>query len=428
MATANPQVVLRMGSHAEKEYLEKTVKFFNGLIIGANLIEATPGATASLLVKSGGKKLGMPFYVDPMTYAYGTYTDDRGKARADLDWIKSDQKTKKGLVRDFKRSYKKIAQEIGGPIAGAVARGSAITPTDLADDAIASAFCKSVADYQMQRLPRVFQEDAEYARYADDLPTPAVVFAPYFHTERTNARTWLALNLRLAGLAVRLGLGVPVHAVVWADADSLDVPEFTESLATELPKTGVNGVWFWFSRFDEHDAPAPRLRAFRALVEAITGAGLRTCNMHGSYFSLALSKYGLSGISHGIGYGEQKDVMPVIGQSTPTVRYYLPDLHKRVGVPQVQRCFNSLGITTPADFHTKICGCVVCKGVVNKSIDDFAAFGDTHYSTPLSKRSAQTPAAAKRCRFHFLLNRVRERDATAVTDIATILANWKSVV
>ena len=137
---------------------------------------------------------------------------------------------------------------------------------------------------------------------------------------------------------------------------------------------------------------------------------MKVFNLHGGFFSMVLSHFGLSGVSHGIGYGEQKDVVPIIGQSIPTVRYYLPDLYKRVGVPKVERCFHALGINTPADFHEQVCDCVVCKGVVSQSIASFSAFGEMHYSRPQSKRLAQTPAAAKRCRFHFLLNRIRERD------------------
>jgi hypothetical protein len=53
---------------------------------------------------------------------------------------------------------------------------------------------------------------------------------------------------------------------------------------------------------------------------------------------------------------------------------------------------------------------VVCRGVIASSLSNFREFGERHYSTPLSKRAAQTPAAAKRCRFHFLLCRLRERD------------------
>lgn len=143
--------------------------------------------------------------------------------------------------------------------------------------------------------------------------------------------------------------------------------------------------------------------------------------MHGGYFSVALCTQGLAGTSHGIGYGEQKDVVPVIGQSTPMVRYYLPALHRRLGVPDIERCFDDLGIEAPADFHTKVCDCVVCKGVVQKSVEDFSAFGDMHYSRRESTRKAQTPAAAKRCRMHFLLCRVRERDRVKVDGLNGVL-------
>ena len=46
MASAEPSVILRLGSHAEKDYFLKTVEYWDGLIVGANLLEAAPGATA----------------------------------------------------------------------------------------------------------------------------------------------------------------------------------------------------------------------------------------------------------------------------------------------------------------------------------------------------------------------------------------------
>ena len=87
-------VILRLGSHSEKEYVEKTIKQFDGVMVGANLLQATPGATATLLFKLN-KQAGRPYYVDPMTYAFGSYLDpDTGRVRSDLDWIKSDKKVK----------------------------------------------------------------------------------------------------------------------------------------------------------------------------------------------------------------------------------------------------------------------------------------------------------------------------------------------
>jgi len=105
----------------------------------------------------------------------------------------------------------------------------------------------------------------------------------------------------------------------------------------------------------------------------------------------------------------------------------LPDFHKRLGVPAIQRCFDGLKIKTPDDFHVKICDCVVCKGVVSKDLAEFSLFGSMAYSTPMSKRLAQTPAAAKRCRFHFLMNRIRERDELKEKNIARIVAELDAV-
>src|ERR1017187_4427825 len=106
-------------------------------MVGANLLQATPGATASLLFKLN-KQAERPYYVDPMTYAFGTYIDpDTGRVRSDLDWIKSDQKIKgqKGKFRrDFKSSYRKLAETFGVPFSNAVDRSKAIEPVDFRSD------------------------------------------------------------------------------------------------------------------------------------------------------------------------------------------------------------------------------------------------------------------------------------------------------
>ena len=49
-------------------------------------------APASLLVKLCNEAKGVPYVIDPMTYAFGSYVDpETGQSRTDLDWIKSDQ-------------------------------------------------------------------------------------------------------------------------------------------------------------------------------------------------------------------------------------------------------------------------------------------------------------------------------------------------
>jgi hypothetical protein len=42
--TPPSEVFLRLGSHSEKQYVIKTFRLFHGVLVGANLLESTPGA------------------------------------------------------------------------------------------------------------------------------------------------------------------------------------------------------------------------------------------------------------------------------------------------------------------------------------------------------------------------------------------------
>ena len=102
MAVVRPEIIIRLGSHSEKEYVKTTGRLLDGIIVGANLFEATPGATASLLSKCAGAKMKLRYFIDPMTYAFGSYVDPTTRAlRSDLDWIKSEKKRNKKKERTF---------------------------------------------------------------------------------------------------------------------------------------------------------------------------------------------------------------------------------------------------------------------------------------------------------------------------------------
>jgi len=424
MASKSPEVIIRFGSHAEKEYVLKLAPFLDGLIVGANLLQATPGATASLFVKIGAKDTKL--YIDPMTYAYGAYRDTgTGMMRTDLDWIKSEQIRKdadgnKQTVRDFKSSYRTLAEMIGSPLDLAITSNQAVSPISFLGETEQVDFCRNVSEYQLNRIGQVFQDDPELSRFLSSMPQPAVVFAPYFYIEPSHSEDWLVLNLQLMQRTSGLGIDKPVHGILCADKDQLQNDNLRTHLLDTLPSTGVAGLWLWFSGFFEDTASQAMLHEYRKIVEGLSNI-VEVYAMHGGFFSLALSKYGMRGISHGVGYGEQKSVIPVIGQSMPTVRYYFPPLAKRLGVPDIELALDAIGIKTPEDFHEKVCDCAVCRGVISDSLDEFSSFGDTHFSRPDSKRAAQTPAAAKRCRFHFLLRRLQERDYLRQASIENVV-------
>jgi len=423
MNTNAPSVLLRLGSHAEKDYFLKTAGRFDGLVLGANLLESTAGATASLVCRlcSNGKG-GIPYFVDPMTYAFGTYFDPEvGSKRADLDWIKSDQK-KAG--RQFKRSYRNLASELGSPFGNAIGRNRAVQPEEM----IQTGAVAGVLEYQATRITRTMEKDPELREFIGLVPPPAALLTPYFYQEPSSPSFDLDCSLELIRLSLEYKSNIPIHAVICGDIRHLSNNAYLDKLIRGLKQLNPPGVWLWFSKFDEYKATVAELSGFRDLVRALRGLGTLV-NMHGSFLSLALWRSGLTGLMHGVGYGEQKDVVPVIGQSTPWVSFYLPPCRSRLSVPNIQRCFRTLGIRTPADFHSEICDCVICKGVLRGDIENFKDFGDTYYSSSESKKLSQTPAAAKRCRYHFLLVRLAERDFVSTRteqEIAASLNNAHS--
>jgi hypothetical protein len=452
MAAVTPKLIVRLGSHAEKEYIEKTLNHLDGLILGANLMEATPGATSSLILKCATRwPRPLPVYIDPMTYAYGAYRDRQtGITRTDLDWIKSEQNVKldprsrprrrkpeEKLEQEgrFKRSYRKLAAKYEGLFKAALEHERSISLADFTDPGVSRVTAEKIIEYQLTRAREEFSSDPDFTILAEAIRPPEAVFAPYFYMEPNDPRRWLSVNARLAADAVAVSGGRhPVHAILCVDQAFLLDQDLVRAFGTEVPATGVAGVWLWFSKFREDGSEPDAVRkliALRRLVETLA-AKTEVYALHGGFFSIALSRVGLAGVSHGIGYGEQKDVMPIIGQSTPTVRYYLRPLRTREGALEVERSFTDLGVNTPADFLRKVCDCAICAHVVGEGLANFAVrFGEKHYSTPQSLRQAQTPEAAKLCRFHFLLSRFKERDwvKTATLDqirdtLAIAKADW----
>lgn len=450
MSVVTPKVVLRIGSHAEKEYFEKLSSQLDAIMFGGNLLEITPTATASLLAllrEKRGIKGAIPYYLDPITYCFGAYIDpETGQKRSDLHAIKSERinrKTKSKFVA-VKDSYMSLARHLGSVFGDAVRDGdvcAAINPANIAGDK-RDAFCKGVLDYQTDRIAQVISDevpadDVVMAAAFDGIGQPAAIFAPYFYVHESWVREGLQVAMDLVKRSVSLEDKVPVHAVLCINHTLLSDRGTVEFIKTSLPATKVAGVWLWFDGFDEFESPLDEIEAVRELV-ACLAQKMEVYNLHGGYYSLLLAHDGLTGISHGVGYGERKPVAQVIGAAAPTVRYYLPAIRRRAGVPDIQRCFpdapNGVGIKTAADFFEIICDCTICRGVIGTDVKRFSRFGEMHRANEESKRNTQTATAAKICRFHFLLNRMKERDMVASiprnyrsTHITTAAAPWRDL-
>lgn len=429
--TEKPSVILRIGSHAEKEYFENLAKNLDAIMFGGNLLEITPAATSSFLFALKAKRAGrsIPFFLDPITYCFGKYIDpSTGKSRGDLDALKADKLVKRGgkaRHRIVKDSYLGLAAQMGGTFQSAVADGvkcRAVDPASMSSAEL-DAMCEGVISYQWNRVAEILSQDELMAEFVDEA-RPSAVFAPYFFVAHDWAQEGLDIAVELARRTAAADHKTPVHAIFCGSASLLGSEAYIAKIIEGFGRAKIDAVWLWFDGFDELSASSDYLRRFRTLVSGLA-AYCGVYNLHGGYFSLLLAHHGMRGISHGVGYGERKQVQQVIGPAAPTVRYYLPPIWMRVGIPEVQLALHHLGIETKEQFFDQVCSCQICKGVLRGGIDNLSAFGEVHKASVSAMRHSQTPAAAKMCRYHFLLNRLKEPKIVAALDSEDIVGHLR---
>ena len=415
------EVVVRLGSHAEKEYLLKTINLFSGMIVGANLLESTPGATVSLAWKV--KTLGKTFYIDPMTYVFGI----------DLDYISSDTINKKTgqVTRDLKRSFKSICRQLEGPFSTVVIDGRrSLSPMDFGTEYEVAELCDSVLKYQINRMAQICELDPQLKEVANQA-SPSGVLSPYFYVPGANealSSEWEDLTLRLIDSFGTLDTSVPKYAVLCFSRRTLKDRVRISRFLERIMRSGCSGCWFWVSALREEDITEAEIANLVLLAKQAKQNSFPLWNMHGGFLSALLSRHGLSGFSHGIGYGESKDVLPVSGGAVPTVAYHFNPLHVRSSVPDIERAFSSIGVIDASSFHEIVCNCIMCRGTLKGDLRNFRKYGELVLKAG-NIRQSQTTDSAKRCRFHFLLARKQELDfVNQDIPLGSLIATLRGVV
>lgn len=415
-------IFLRYGSHSEKDYFSKMLLFFDGIIFNSNLIEATPAATASLINKFCGNS-STNYIIDPMTYSFGEYIKpETGEIISNLEWLESKGKKGKGQI---KSSYKKLAQKLGPKFSDSIQNRSAIKLQDLMNSDMRKSVCEYTIKYQNQRIKDIFREDEEFAFLADDLPDPYLIYSPYFYIDKDRMSDWLEVYRKICEDS--LEYTDRLYLKLCFDFELLKSKDFISGVS-QLPQDGLKGICLWASKFNERKVEEVYLQGFKSLVETIKNKNINVFNRHGSYFSYLLSKFGLTEVSHGVGYGSYKDVMPVIGGGSPTINFYYPNLHNKFGVPKIERAFPDIGVSNAKDFFEKICDCAICKGVIQNNLNNFDEFAKTHFATEESTRPSQTPMAAKKARFHYLLAKAKEKRLVQSKDLSDLLQSLDAAI
>lgn len=371
--------IVRFGTAADQKFLlGEYLPTYDQLIINANMVAHMPSALSSLLsVKARNK----PYFIDPQTHAF----------QHDVSYIQSNSKNRDG---EIKKSVGKLAKLYGAPISTAILEeGRSLNADDFKDSKIIKDFCANVLSFQQKTISEIVTKSdaAKYYKFLEKNNvvkgraafTPTMLVAPYFYLAEDDFEAWLSVNIKCAWAAKKkchsenkkIGVQIVLSQEILMDKNA------RERLISEYSEIQPDCFLLWIDAFSEHEASETDLIAFVDLVSRL-GQKSPVVNLYGSFFSIALGKYGivenLIGVAHSLEYGEMRGVVPV-GGGLPAAKYYLPVLHSRLLFRDALRAVRALRASIkPEVFFKLVCDCKTCKQVIKNNPEiDFQEFGKT---------------------------------------------------
>jgi hypothetical protein len=162
--------------------------------------------------------------------------------------------------------------------------------------------------------------------------------------------------------------------------------------------------------------------------------------MYGGFFSILLTHRSiqlLSGVSHGMEYGESREVYPV-GGGIPVSKYYFMPLHQRKDFTKAFYLLehNNILDTTVHNwgdcekYYAEICDCVQCRTILENKMSNFVKFeSDQYYEIRrrniITRRKKASSETKKNCLYHYLLCKKVEFTRARNHKIANILKSLK---
>jgi hypothetical protein len=258
-------------------------------------------------------------------------------------------------------------------------------------------------------LAEALQRDAAFVLAEDEgqlgVATPDRFFAPYFVEDGVG--TWTELNLSIVEVAASI-VGEACLGMIAYDAAATDDAGLSE-LADAYDDSSDFRVVVWPTDLDEHRAAGDDLARYAEFVRRLAASDRQPVAAYGGFFAVLLQFKGLAGFSHGLGYGDKRDLEPVLGGGLPPARYYLPGLRDGVSpadLPLLVRGMNE------SDVLSLVCDCAICSGLLEQGgVPRFLAeLTDTEEHVNARRRvvSVATPKVYKLTRYHFLQARAHE--------------------
>jgi hypothetical protein len=369
---------IRLGTHAEAEFLRKLPQTFDGLVLNANLVQGTPAASASLVYA-----LQKPYLLDPFTHAFASAPR----------FLQSRQKDKKAAVVP-KRTFVGLGEAYFGN--SDFVGKSALAPADVNSTALAEASLR----FQTSWFEREFANDEFINKGALQVETP---LAPYFPVRADFG--WLDFNLAV----LRRSLELDENSAAVVAISQHVLRDCREKIVEAYSETKVSRVFLWVENFDEDRAEVSDLRHYLSLVRRFSAAGIDVCNAFGGFFSCLAESAGLKGFIHGLVYGENKGFAPVLGGGQPPPRFYFRPAHVAMSVPEAELLLADLSVE---EYLSTVCDCLICSRLISQN----GVQGGLAKFAEVNEENKFTPTAYAYSRFHFLLARRKEVRRTGAMD------------
>jgi hypothetical protein len=287
-----------------------TSKYY-GIVINAHILSYSPTSVFQILNET--KK---PFFIDPWTFVFAR----------DLDTI-----SKNGKIR---KSYCKLIEDYGLPFSQCES-GIQLIPSQFKnangelDTAIISGICKTILQFQHSKL-RVSTNFSKYDRILKKGITPhpvspSFLVAPYFFANQ-HGDEWYNISLQFAKEARDLKGDEQLCPVICIASDVLWDETQISNIVQDYK--GFDGYLIWVDNLDEKNISDFELKGLKSLISKLAAYDKPVYSLYGGFLFDLLRKFGLSGYSSGICYGERRSVDTKGGGAGN--RYYVPTVHLKI--------------------------------------------------------------------------------------------------
>jgi len=389
---------IKYGIAKDRKYLETFINSFANLIINATTLADTPKALFTLLNSKIFDKIN--YIIDPQTHAF----------QHNRSFIISSSQKNKGK-NIIKRSINKLVSAYGNPISKAIQEKRILSINDFNNINI-KYFCNNVINFQINTIKDQETESdvSDYYKFLKSKKiitfnnlTPKTVIAPYFYLDDPDYIDWLRLNIRCienSKTSIQKSNKV-LSAELVLSKYLLNDKNKIDNIIEAYNSINIDKLFLWVDSFSEHDADETTLNSYIYFLNNIKHPII---NLHGGYFSILLKKLGicenLSGVTHGIGFGEDRSVIPV-GGGVPTAKFYLPVLHKRL---IFRNALKSVEVLWDKNYFSDICDCPMCREIIKgKKIEEFEIYGKTNPGR--DGKEYPTKETIHYCIMHYMYNK-----------------------